>query len=169
MKHVSVIALGCESEKTEAQQKAVSEQERKEEQKIKSQLKKGISPIKHWGGRIFRSLSGPSVEVWLFWECAARVANNDVSSVVSSADALLKGLILYQLRQETCTHMQTDMEKKTQIRSAVCKRVDIQILIKKRAQTYERTHAHTSERINTHTNICRRMLAQKTLSGIDSF
>lgn len=138
------------------QQKAGSEQERKEEQKIKKKLiKKGISPIKHSDGRIFRSLSSPSVEVWLFWECAACMANNDVSSVVSSADALLKGLILYQLRQETCTHMQTDPN---QIR----KRVDRRILIKERAQTYERTHAQTSECINTHINICRQMLAQKT-------
>lgn len=108
MKYVSVIELGRETEKTEAR-----EQERKEEQKIKSQLKKGINPIKHLGGHIFRSLSGPSVEVGLFWECAARMVNNDVSSVVSSTDALIKGLILYQLRQETCTHMQTDNEKKT--------------------------------------------------------
>lgn len=77
-----------------------------------SQLKKGINPIKHLGDHIFRSLSGPSLEVRLFWECAARLANNDVSSVVSSTDALLKGLILYQLRQETCTHMQPDNEKK---------------------------------------------------------
>lgn len=115
------------NQRKQAQQKAGSEQERKEEQKIKSQLKKGISPIKHSGGRIFRSLSGPSVEVWLFWECAARMANNDVSSVVSSADTLLKGLILYQLRQETCTHMQTDIEKKKrQIRSAACKILDRQ-------------------------------------------
>lgn len=134
MKYVSVIALGCETEKTEAQQKAGSEQERKEEQKIKSQLKKGISPIKHSGGRIFRSLSGPSVEVWLFWECATRVANNDVSSVVSSADALLKGLILYQLGQETCTHMQTDIEKKTNQIGRVQK--SEQILIKKHVQTH---------------------------------
>lgn len=81
--------------------------ESKRESEDKKSIKKGISPIKHLCGYVSWSQRGPgpSEEVGLLWECAARVSDDDVSSVVSSTDALLEGLILHQLRQETCTHV----------------------------------------------------------------
>lgn len=119
----------------------------------KKSIKKGITPIKHLCGYVSWSPSGPSVEVRLPWECAARLSNDDVSSVVSGTDALLEVLILHQLRQETCTNRHS----KRQMRSTTLRRFSLS----SRSKSWTdfilidvRTHAHTRTNICMHTNIC---------------